>query len=150
DRVLGSLVNVLSPVYNHLYFPCHSNGLKDVGGLLGCTWGDPEASGLQSLVWRARWEMTGEPEWRRKLEAYNQEDCTALRKVADFVRLAAAGATREAAEPIKGEGPPVTRVPELDDGFPPWRSWGVVQFADADFEHVNSCGYFDYQRERVY
>lgn len=28
DRVLDSLVNVLSVVYDHLYFPCHSNGLK--------------------------------------------------------------------------------------------------------------------------
>ncbi len=29
------MVNVLSVVYAHLYFPCHSNGLKDVAGCLG-------------------------------------------------------------------------------------------------------------------
>jgi predicted RecB family nuclease len=35
DRVLDSLVNVLSLVYAHVYFPCHSNGLKDVARCLG-------------------------------------------------------------------------------------------------------------------
>jgi hypothetical protein len=32
DRVLKSLVNVLSLVYAHFYFPTYSNGLKEVGG----------------------------------------------------------------------------------------------------------------------
>src|SRR5262249_52133628 len=31
DRVLEALVNTLSVVYSHFYFPCYSNGLKDVG-----------------------------------------------------------------------------------------------------------------------
>src|SRR5262249_46765570 len=105
DRVLGSLVNVLSLVYGHFYFPCHSNGLKDVGGLLGCSWREPEASGLQSLVWRANWEATGDGRWKQTLIGYNQEDCSALRKVTDFVRAAA----QEGAVPQNGEGPPVVR-----------------------------------------
>ena len=58
DRVLAALVNVLSVVYAHVYFPCHSNGLKDVAGCLGFSWTDPEASGLQSIVWRKRWEAS--------------------------------------------------------------------------------------------
>src|SRR5205085_8694661 len=28
DRVLDALVNTLSLVYSHVYFPCYSNGLK--------------------------------------------------------------------------------------------------------------------------
>src|SRR5262249_14867816 len=32
DRILDALVNVLPVFYAHLYFPCHSNGLKDVAG----------------------------------------------------------------------------------------------------------------------
>jgi predicted RecB family nuclease len=50
DRVLKSLVNVLSLVYAHFYFPTYSNGLKEVGACLGCSWSDPDASGIQSLV----------------------------------------------------------------------------------------------------
>ena len=70
-----ALVNVLSVVYAHVYFPCHSNGLKDVAGCLGCSWTDPDASGLQSMVWRKRWEATQAEEWKQKLVTYNLEDC---------------------------------------------------------------------------
>jgi hypothetical protein len=73
DRVLESLVNALSLVHAHLYFPTYSKGLKDVAACLGCTWSDPNASGLQSLVWRARWEETRVGEWKQKLLAYNLE-----------------------------------------------------------------------------
>ena len=40
-------------IYAHVYFPVYSNGLKDVAGYLGFSWTEPDASGLQSLVWRA-------------------------------------------------------------------------------------------------
>ncbi len=53
------LVNVASFVYGKIYFPVRSNGLKLVGRFLGAEWSDPQASGLQSLVWRHRWEATG-------------------------------------------------------------------------------------------
>ena len=51
------LVNVASSVYGKVYFPVRSNGLKPLGRFLGATWTDPQASGLQSLVWRHRWEI---------------------------------------------------------------------------------------------
>ena len=53
----GRLVNVASSVYGKVYFPVRSNGLKQLGRFLGATWTDPQASGLQSLVWRHRWEI---------------------------------------------------------------------------------------------
>ena len=31
DQVLRTHVNILSSIYLHFYFPCHSNSLKDVG-----------------------------------------------------------------------------------------------------------------------
>src|SRR5262249_34554395 len=92
------------------------------------------------------WEATGDGRWKQTLIGYNQEDCSALRKVTDFVRAAA----QEGAVPQNGEGPPVVRVQDLKDDLPPGRSWGTVQFVHPDFEHVNGCAYFDYQRERVY
>src|SRR5215471_7807617 len=36
DAILSRLVNILGVVYTHFYFPTHSNGLKDIGQLLGC------------------------------------------------------------------------------------------------------------------
>ena len=46
DRVLDALVNTLSIIYAHFYFPTYSNGLKEVGGCLGCSWSDEKASGI--------------------------------------------------------------------------------------------------------
>ena len=40
DRVLKALVNTLSLIYSHVYFPTYSNGLKDVGA----TWAAPGPS----------------------------------------------------------------------------------------------------------
>src|SRR5262249_18168105 len=53
DRILANAVNVLSVIHAGVYFPAFSNGLKEVGRYLGCTWTEEAASGLQSLVWRA-------------------------------------------------------------------------------------------------
>jgi hypothetical protein len=150
DRVLRALVNVLALVYAHVYFPCYSNGLKEVGGCLGCSWTASEASGLQSLVWRAHWESTQAEEWKQKLLTYNQEDCAALRKVTDLVYAACAQTPCPPGQtPCAVGGPPVARVQDIDR----WandRKWGKVNFVHPEFEHINNCAYFDYQRERVY
>jgi predicted RecB family nuclease len=65
DKILDSLVNVLGIIYSHFYFPAYTNGLKDIGRLLGCTWTDENASGLQSILWRRWWETTGTKRGRR-------------------------------------------------------------------------------------
>ena len=74
DLILNSLVNVLSLVYAHFYFPTYSNGLKDIGALLGCS------------VWRAHWEKSRDESWKTKLIEYNLEDCDALHKLVKFLR----------------------------------------------------------------
>jgi predicted RecB family nuclease len=75
----GRLVNVASSVFGRVYFPVRSNGLKVLGRFLGATWTNPESSGLQSLVWRSRWEATRDDRHRTALLQYNREDCEALR-----------------------------------------------------------------------
>src|ERR1700730_6754127 len=85
DKVLGALVNVLAVIYAHFYFPTYTNGLKEIAGCLGCSWSDPEASGLQSIAWRLQWEVTGAEDGKTKLLVYNRQDCTALRSVVEFL-----------------------------------------------------------------
>jgi predicted RecB family nuclease len=58
ERLLPRLVNILSVVYAHVYFPTYSNGLKDIGKFLGFHWTEADASGIQSVVWRRKWEET--------------------------------------------------------------------------------------------
>jgi predicted RecB family nuclease len=77
--LVDRLVNVASFIYGKVYFPARSNGLKPLGRLLGAVWSDPQASGLQSLAWRLRWEMARDERFKRALLQYNQEDCEAVR-----------------------------------------------------------------------
>jgi len=77
------LVNINTYVYGTVYFPVHSNRLKDIGKFIGATWTSPDASGLQSLVWRYHWDETHNPEYQDLLVTYNQEDCQALKLLTD-------------------------------------------------------------------
>src|SRR5262245_60970219 len=38
ERLLSRLVNILSVIHAHVYFPTYSNGLKDIAGYLGVRW----------------------------------------------------------------------------------------------------------------
>jgi predicted RecB family nuclease len=79
----GRLVNVASFVYGRVYFPIRSNGLKVLGGFLGAAWADPKSSGLQSLVWRHKWEVSRDEGHKQSLLQYNREDCEAVRLLVD-------------------------------------------------------------------
>ena len=79
------LVNANSFVFGKVYFPTRSNGLKDLGRYLDMTWTEPEASGLKSLVWRYCWERSRAQGHKESLVTYNQEDCTALSILVEFL-----------------------------------------------------------------
>jgi predicted RecB family nuclease len=148
DKVLNRMVNVLSVVYSHVYFPSYSNGLKDIAACVGCSWTESEASGIQSIVWRQRWEATKDEEWKRKLTTYNLEDCVALRKVAELTQ-------RVGGEAANGTAPTSTHGPEIGliesiDKIANTRKWGPIAFFHPDYDYINKCAYFDYQRQRVY
>ncbi len=72
------LVNINPFIFGKIYFPVRTNGLKDIGKFIGASWSAPNASGLQSLVWRHYWEETLELEHKQLLLTYNEEDCRAL------------------------------------------------------------------------
>jgi hypothetical protein len=137
-------------VYAHVYFPCHSNGLKDVAGCLGFSWSDPQASGIQSIVWRKRWDESHADEWKDRLVTYNREDCSALRRVTEFLHAhgpesSSGGGTKPAA----AGDPLVASVEEIDHLGAPKR-WGEIEFVHTDYQFINGCARFDYQRQRVY
>src|SRR5262249_45729763 len=107
-------------------------------------WSDPDASGIQSLVWRARWEATKDEPWKAKLLAYNMDDCLALKRVAELVESVGGGP-----EALAKAGTPVAWVEGMDRLGGGTRR-GKIDFFHADFEFINGCGRFDYQQTRVY
>jgi predicted RecB family nuclease len=150
DRILKSLVNILSVIYSHVYFPTYSNGLKDVGACLGCIWTEPDSSGIQSLVWRTKWENTRGEMWKNTLIVYNMEDCMALKRVTWFIYAHCAKAMPTLDErPETAVGPLATHVDEVDRLGTVNRR-GRKEFFHAEFAYINKCARFDYQRQRVY
>jgi len=77
------LVNVNSYIYARIYFPVRSNQLKEIGSFIGASWTSPNASGLQSLVWRYHWDETRSEKYQQLLLTYNTEDCIALKLLTD-------------------------------------------------------------------
>jgi predicted RecB family nuclease len=143
DAVLTTLTNVLAIIYPHVYFPTYSNGLKDVAGYLGCRWTEPDASGIESIVWRKSWEQTGDTAWKAKLIQYNLEDCDALRRLCVFLSEAPNYGINNQPDAT----PRVASVAQLDKLA---RAVTWSPFAHADFEFVNKRAYFDYQRRHVF
>ena len=150
DRLLADSCNVVSVIYASIYFPTYSNGLKQVGAYLGCTWSEGNASGAQSVAWRRAWESGGENSVKQKLITYNAEDCAALRRVTECIAEIVAGAGGDgnhaggAARPL-----PVARAEDIPTFTTPWE-FGREQFAFPELEYVNRCAYFDYQRDKVF
>jgi predicted RecB family nuclease len=148
QAIIGRMVNVLPVIHRHIYFPTYSNTLKEVGAYLGCGWSDPAASGIQSLVWRDRWEQTHDPIFKDKLTTYNREDCIALKAVCDF--LASATTASQEGEGQAAIARSIMPTSDLPKPSRKWPSYGRMNFALDDLERACQCAYFDYQRERVY
>lgn len=150
DKVLNALVNVLALVYSQVYFPTYSNGLKDIGRYVGWTWTDPEASGLQSIAWRIQWEVTQSEEWKQKLITYNLEDCRGLQRVTEVLAAIVNRANAATPPPLEEPNSPPIAFLEDVEKLSDFHTWGKVPFVHPDYEYINKCAYFDYQRERVY
>lgn len=82
-NLANRLVNVNKHIFGRVYFPVYSNRLKEIGHFIGAKWTSPNASGLQSLVWRYYWDETGRTEYKDILLTYNAEDCQALKLLID-------------------------------------------------------------------
>ena len=85
DKVISNSFNILSVLYSHIYFPTYTNGLKDIGTYLGCTWSGQDVNGIKSIVWRRRWELNCDDALKRKLVTYNSEDVNALKRITQCI-----------------------------------------------------------------
>jgi predicted RecB family nuclease len=83
DNLTNRLVNINSYIYSKVYFPVYSNRLKEIGNFIGATWTSPNASGLQTLVWRHHWDETCHTRYKTLLLTYNEEDCCAIKLLMD-------------------------------------------------------------------
>lgn len=150
DSVSDKLCDIFTIVHHNVYFPTYTDGLKEIARYLGYSWSDPNASGLQSILWRYEWERTRDPVFKDCLFQYNYEDCMAAKRLTEFIRNIVGGNVEKdpsaQSECVSAE---IVRTVELQS--PPARGYafGNPTFAIADLDYINKCAYFDYQRERV-
>jgi len=145
-RAVETAINVLSVIFATVYFPSYSNGLKENARFLGFEWADTTASGLQSIVWRYRWEESNDATIRDYLISYNMDDCVALSVVARTLReLTGAVPGVDETHVLTGE---VVHVDQLEENS--MSKWRPFTSPIADFEKVNRAARWDYQRDRLF
>jgi predicted RecB family nuclease len=143
DRLVSESLNLLAVMYGTIYFPTYSNGLKDIARSLGFEWSWQQASGSAAIVLRRCWELTGDEELRRKLIAYNIDDCRAATAV--FEAITQICGNGRADSTVKLE---TVNVAALEVPFQ--RTFGKFPSVLPEFEKINKAAYWDYQRSKVY
>lgn len=83
NSITSRIVNVNAEIYGKVYFPSYSNRLKEIASFIGFSWTSPDASGLQSIVWRNYWDKTHDIHHKSALLIYNEEDCKALKALVE-------------------------------------------------------------------
>ena len=146
NLIIDSCSNILSLIYSHIYFPTYSNSLKDIGKHLGFHWSEKEASGIQSIVWRKKWEATNSKKYKRRLIQYNKEDCYALYSVVKFIE--SINNRNDNTRESDNQRSKAIFVKDLKIESP-FKFWNQ-EFALKEFDLINKSSYFDYQQEKVH
>ena len=143
SNVIEHLVDAFSIIRSTIYVPTYSNKLKDIAKHLGFQWTDNNASGLQSIVWRRKWEFTKDMNFKQRLLTYNHEDCQALKKVTEFVYQIIRDLDTENLDACGLEYAQNSKSTKA-------YHFQKQIFVFPDLEYINQCAYFEYQREKVF
>jgi predicted RecB family nuclease len=142
-NAIESAVNLLSVIFGQIYFPCFSNGLKDISRYLGFEWSEPNVSGIQTIIWRETWHDSHEESLKQRLITYNSEDCEAICRVTDCLNNLSShisdASNTSAAEFIRADFLPSVR---------PFR-FKKINFAFPELEAINNAAYWNYQKEHL-
>jgi predicted RecB family nuclease len=80
---IEAAVNLVSVTFARVYYPCHSNGLKEIAKHLGFRWSASTATGTGTIVLHQEWESSRAPAPKEAILTYNAEDCQALEVVSN-------------------------------------------------------------------
>jgi predicted RecB family nuclease len=67
-------------------WPLYDQSIKTLAQYLGFKWRDVDPSGAASIEWYNRWLECGDPEIKRRILEYNEDDCLATGVVVDQIR----------------------------------------------------------------
>lgn len=141
---IEAAVNLLSVIFARVYYPCHSNGLKEIAKHLGFQWSCSTATGAGTIVWHQEWESSRAVAAKEAILIYNAEDCQALEIVSNCVLALRRVSSQREDSPSDD----VVNTAHLKWEHP----YGFKKntFAFPELDVINKAAYWDYQRERVY
>jgi len=84
QKIIGSMVDILQVARKSVVFPTHSYSLKELGKYLGFRWSDV-TDAKDSVVLYLDFLNNSNRESLEKIIQYNKDDCTALKRVKDFL-----------------------------------------------------------------
>ncbi|HHS14208.1 MAG TPA: hypothetical protein ENN03_10645 [bacterium] len=67
-------------------WPVNDRSIKSLAPVLGFKWRDENPSGAESIEWYDEWVRTGNPDAKKRILLYNEDDCVATRVVLDGVK----------------------------------------------------------------
>jgi predicted RecB family nuclease len=67
-------------------WPTNDFSIKTLAKYAGFKWRDTDPTGASSIDWFHRWVNTRDPEIKRRIIDYNEDDCRAMRVVLDAMR----------------------------------------------------------------
>lgn len=76
-RLAAAMVDILTPMRDHVIFPLSFYSLKDVAKYLGFSWRTSEASGMDSVGWYETWLTEGSADVLERIVQYNEDDVRA-------------------------------------------------------------------------
>lgn len=136
NKIIENSYNLLNIFTHYVYPPTYSNSLKEIARFIKFEWTEKDASGLQSTVWRYKWEMSRDKDLKHKILQYNIEDCKALIRVKYWlIGIDKGNEPKQFTSNLKSEN---------------IFKWGITNYIEKNFEEINSRAYFDYQREHIY
>jgi hypothetical protein len=141
---IEAAVNLLSVIFAQVYYPCHSNGLKEIAKHLGFQWSCPTATGTGTIVWHQEWESSRVAAAKDAILIYNTEDCQALEVVSNCLLELCRGSSRRG-DSLSLD---VVNTAHMKREHPYGFKRNIFVFPELDV--INNAAYWDYQRERVY
>jgi len=140
EGLLSRLFDVHAAIRTNVFFPVYSNSLKEIASFLGFQWQGPILSGIDSIVWRYKWEETQDAAVKEALLRYNHEDCLAVIGVLNHLAALSLPTDGVAVQCVETDALPSRR----GDAF------GKSAFAIPGLETISKSAYFDYQQHKVF
>jgi predicted RecB family nuclease len=136
---IEATVNLPSVIFAQVYYPCHSNGLKEIAKHLGFRWSTSTATGTETIAWRQEWESSRAAALKEALLIYNAEDCQALEVISNCL-LELRRASFQKGDPPSDD---VVNTAQLKWKHP----YGFKRntFAFPELDVINNAAYWDYQ-----